>query len=286
MEDQPVHVVGQVGERDLGLGAGDADGADEQAHFRLLMRAHVLDAAPNPAFGGVAAPDILRHRTALGRPAMDATDPALRLQPALVTLAAVGSVGPDVRGGVVARHHIAQHAPVVARAVSDFAPEDKAEGAADRITPRLQLAVKIGEHDVERPRGGEPLAEHTDRVRIRYRRTKVKSQETQPTQPGADQPFHGSVGDVVLRGQHQHLQHHHQFIGRSSIRGAVAIGQRGNQRRMERFKIHGPGEYLHRIAVRRKPLHMARQPEKPRLPYRSPPLHRASEAPRCPFGER
>jgi hypothetical protein len=30
VEDQAVHVVGEVGERDFGLGTLDADGADEQ----------------------------------------------------------------------------------------------------------------------------------------------------------------------------------------------------------------------------------------------------------------
>lgn len=126
-----MHVEGQVGERDLGLGAGNADGADEQAHFRLLVREHVLDPRPDPGLGSVAAADVLRHRPALGLPAVDTTDPTLGLQPALVALAAVGGIGPDIRGGVVARHHVAQHTPVVARTIGDLAFADEAEGPAD-----------------------------------------------------------------------------------------------------------------------------------------------------------
>ena len=32
VEDQSVHIVGEIGERDLGFRALDADGADEQGH--------------------------------------------------------------------------------------------------------------------------------------------------------------------------------------------------------------------------------------------------------------
>lgn len=110
-----MHVERQVGERDLGLGLGDTDGADEQAQDGLLMREHMLDAGPDPRLGGVAAPDILRHRESLGLSAMDPADPALGLEPTLVALAAVGRIGPDVRGGVLARHHVAQQATVIAR---------------------------------------------------------------------------------------------------------------------------------------------------------------------------
>ena len=43
MEDQAIHVVGDVGERQFRLGAGEADGADEEAEARLLVREDVLD---------------------------------------------------------------------------------------------------------------------------------------------------------------------------------------------------------------------------------------------------
>ena len=45
VEYQTVHVVGQIDQRDFGLGTLDADGADEQAHLGLLLREDTLDAA-------------------------------------------------------------------------------------------------------------------------------------------------------------------------------------------------------------------------------------------------
>ena len=44
MEDQTIHVVGEVGERQFGLRAGDPYRADEQAETVLLMGEHMLDA--------------------------------------------------------------------------------------------------------------------------------------------------------------------------------------------------------------------------------------------------
>jgi hypothetical protein len=38
VEDQALHIVGQISEHDLGLGAFDPDGTDEQTHMRLLLR--------------------------------------------------------------------------------------------------------------------------------------------------------------------------------------------------------------------------------------------------------
>lgn len=42
-EDKAVHVVGEVGERDLGLSALDADRADEQSHLVFLPGKEMFD---------------------------------------------------------------------------------------------------------------------------------------------------------------------------------------------------------------------------------------------------
>ena len=47
VEDQAVHIVGEVGERDLSLGALNADGTNEHAHLGFLLREHMLDASAN-----------------------------------------------------------------------------------------------------------------------------------------------------------------------------------------------------------------------------------------------
>ena len=85
-----MHVEREVGQRDLCLGTGDANSANEQALFRLLMRKNMLDPGADLGFGGVAALDILRHRAPLGLPAVDAANPALDLEPSFVALAAIG----------------------------------------------------------------------------------------------------------------------------------------------------------------------------------------------------
>lgn len=127
-----MHVERQISERDLGFGAGDANGADEQAHLRLLISEQMLDQGANFGFGGIALPDIRQHWPALGFSAVDAADPDMGLQPAFVALAAVGRIGPDIRGGVVLTDNVAQHAAVVARAIGDLALADESEGPADR----------------------------------------------------------------------------------------------------------------------------------------------------------
>lgn len=41
MEGEAPHFVGEIGERDLGLGAIDVDSAHKQPHLVLLMREHM-----------------------------------------------------------------------------------------------------------------------------------------------------------------------------------------------------------------------------------------------------
>lgn len=43
MEDQAIEVIGQIGQREFGLGSGKSDGADEQAVSPFLMREDMLD---------------------------------------------------------------------------------------------------------------------------------------------------------------------------------------------------------------------------------------------------
>ena len=124
VEDQAVHVVGEVGEVDLGLGALDADGADEQPHLVFLPGKDMLDAGADLRFGGVCPGGALEHRLAPGLLAVDAADPALPLELCLVGLAVIGGIGPDVRDGVVAGDDIAEHSPVEGRAIGDLAYAD------------------------------------------------------------------------------------------------------------------------------------------------------------------
>lgn len=86
MEDQAVEVVGDVGEREFGLGSGQADGADEEAEPVLLVGEDVLDRSPDRRLAGIGARDMRRHRPTRRLAAMDAADQHLRRQAFLVRL--------------------------------------------------------------------------------------------------------------------------------------------------------------------------------------------------------
>ncbi len=146
MEDQAIHVAGQIGERDLGLGALDADGADEQPHLGLLLREHVFDPGADLRLCGIPAPDVIRHRLAPWLLAMDAADPALRFEPLLVGLTAAGRIGPDIRCAIVVRHNVPEHPAIEAGAIGDLALADEAEDPANRDAA---LVAEAGDGDVD-----------------------------------------------------------------------------------------------------------------------------------------
>jgi hypothetical protein len=146
VEDQAVHVVCEVGEGDLGLGALDADGADKQPHLVFLTGEDMFDAGADFRFGDVGLGGALGHRFAAWLPAMDAADPALSFEPCLIGLAAIGGIGPDVGGGVVTGDDIAEHSPVEPGRIGDLALADEAEGSADRDTA---LVAKTRDGDVD-----------------------------------------------------------------------------------------------------------------------------------------
>ena len=47
MEDQAIHVVGQIGQRQFGFCPLEADGADEQTEAVFLMGENMLDPCAN-----------------------------------------------------------------------------------------------------------------------------------------------------------------------------------------------------------------------------------------------
>lgn len=130
----------------LGFGALDADGANEQPHLVFLPGENMLDAGPDLRFGGVDFYYPLGRRLASGLPAVDAAYPAPSLEPRLVGLAAIGGIGPDVRGGAIRGLHIPEHASVEPGRVDDFAFEDEPEGPADR---HAALVGKTRDRDVD-----------------------------------------------------------------------------------------------------------------------------------------
>lgn len=53
MEDQPVEVIGQIGQGEFGLSALEADGADIQTKPVLLMRKDMLEMGADRGFGRI-----------------------------------------------------------------------------------------------------------------------------------------------------------------------------------------------------------------------------------------
>ena len=147
MEYQAVDIVSEVGERNLRLGARDADGADEQPHLILLAGEHVLDAGTHGRPGGVGARGACRHRLASGLLAMNAADAADGLQPRLVGSATVGGVRPHIGRSVVVGHHVTQHPPVKAGTIGDLAAADEAIAPANRDAA---LIPEARDSDVDR----------------------------------------------------------------------------------------------------------------------------------------
>lgn len=93
-------IVGDVGHDDRRLGAFEADAANDEVHPRLLLREDVLDAGADRGFPGIGLGHALRHRLAGGLPAVDAAGLAAIGQEVLVSLGAIGRVGPDIGRGV------------------------------------------------------------------------------------------------------------------------------------------------------------------------------------------
>lgn len=172
MKDEPVHVVGEVGRRHLGGGAGDTDGADDQVHRALLPGEDMLDASPDAGLLRIGPGGALGHRPSPGLLAVDAADPAVSLEPGLVGLTAVGSVRSYVGRRVVGGDDIPEHAAVEGRGVGDLALADEAEGPADRYAALVAKArdgdVDAGLAVFQRPRLSE--LQRPTRIRILLRR--------------------------------------------------------------------------------------------------------------------
>lgn len=66
MKDQAVEIVGQVGEREFCLRALDANGADEQPEFVLLVGEHMFDLGADCRLGGVGSCHGFGHWLTLG----------------------------------------------------------------------------------------------------------------------------------------------------------------------------------------------------------------------------
>ena len=129
---QALHVVGEIGEADLGGGPGDADGADEQSHRSLLPGKHVFDRGTHPGFRRVGQSRPARHRPAPRFLAMNARAHAVVREPCLVLLRPVCGIGPHTGGGVALVDEPDELRAVMARGIGHRPGPDQAVLPVDR----------------------------------------------------------------------------------------------------------------------------------------------------------
>ena len=132
MENQAVEVVGDVRERQFGLGAGASDRADEQPEAVLLVGEDVLDGGADRRLLRIRPRHVLGHRLAYGLSAVNAADHEALREPGLVLPAPVGAVRPDLRAGVLPAHQVLELPPVGGRGRGNGALADEAVPAVDR----------------------------------------------------------------------------------------------------------------------------------------------------------
>ena len=113
--DHSAHVVGEVGEPDLHLGPGEADGSDDHAHGPLLPGEDMLDAGADLGLRGVGARGAPRHRLALRLLAMDPAREAGLRETRLVLRGPIGGIRPDPARRVRAIEQRGQFRAVVTR---------------------------------------------------------------------------------------------------------------------------------------------------------------------------
>lgn len=131
--DQPFDVVDDVGHADFQRGAGDADGADDQAHSRLLLGKDVLDMAADFGFPAIGDCGPARHGPSLRLFPMNEGDKAVRIHEFLVGLRPIGRIRLDAACGIgLVEQPLAQARSFIGCGIGGLLFADQAEPAVDR----------------------------------------------------------------------------------------------------------------------------------------------------------
>lgn len=97
-------------------------------------------------------------------------------------------------------------------------------------------------------------ARKPDRLGIRNLVAQPKPEDAHEGQPVVDQDLGPVVGEIVLRLDHQDLEHHDGVERRPPAHGPVAIAERRVQFRAEHLEIDHRGERLQLVADVAQPL--------------------------------
>ena len=115
--DEALHVVDEIGQADLGGGAGDADGADKQSHRPLHSGKRMFDKGADLGAFAIGFGSPLRHRPAPGLLGVYVRDETVFGEPGLVLLRAIGAIRPYARGAIALAQQLRQLRPVIARRI-------------------------------------------------------------------------------------------------------------------------------------------------------------------------
>ena len=128
-----------------------------------------------------------------------------------------------------------------------------------QISSLAQLLLERLHQRLERPALGKPVAIVADGVLVGHRAAKVEAEEAHPAQAIPDHELHARIRQIMLRLNHQHLEHRHRTKGRSAALGPVAIAEPVAQKRSEAFELHRARQNLQRNAVLAQPHQVLRK---------------------------
>ncbi len=149
--------------------------------------------------------------------------------------------------------------------VDDLARHRDVAGLPDR-------PVEAAEQRLDRAGLRQPLAERPDRLRVRHPVGEAEPEEAHEGEPVVDQELGAVVREVVLRLDHQDLEHHDGVERRPAAPGAIAVVERRVELRPEHLEIDHGRECLELIADVAQPPQPIVNVEQPRMP-RHAPLH-------------
>lgn len=131
MENQPVEIVGHIGQRQFGLRPRQPDRPDEQAVAVLLVCEDMLGGGSNRRLLCIGLCGGRGHRLARRLAPMNAARQHVPCKPGLVLLRTIGAIGPDIRRRVVPVDDMLQLPAIGCGRRRDRAGPDEAETPVD-----------------------------------------------------------------------------------------------------------------------------------------------------------
>jgi hypothetical protein len=147
--------------------------------------------------------------------------------------------------------------------IDDLAGHRDVPGLAHRL-------VEAGEQAIDRPGLGQPLAKDPDRLGIGRLVGEAEPEEAHEREPVVDEELGAVVGQVVVRLDHQDLEHEDGIERRPAAFGTVGVVERRLELGPEHLEVDNPRERLQLITQIAKPRQAILDVEEPRLSTHRP----------------